>query len=367
MQKKTIRVLQVVPNMQAGGLETLIMNIYRNIDRDKVQFDFLVHYQTKKHYDKEIEDLGGKIYRFPVREDKKIFKYIVDLNRFFKNHSEYKIVHCHMSSLGFLIFFIAKMNGIKIRIAHSHNSSNSKDIKGRFKRLLMLPYKYTSSVNFACSQESGNYLFGKRPFEVISNAIEVEKFSYNTIIRDALRKELNLTNKFVIGHVGRFNVQKNHNYLIELFNEVLKINEDARLLLIGDGELKEEIYSKVKKLNLEDKVIFLGIRSDISRLYQAMDCFCLPSLFEGLPLVGVESQSSGLKTFFSSNITQEIIISDLAKTIDINEAPSINAMKIMNENYNYNRAQYNEIIRNSIFNIKKISKKLEDFYINMSE
>lgn len=358
-----IRILQIVPNMQAGGLESLIMNIYRNIDRNKVQFDFLVHYTEEKHFDKEIESLGGKIHRFSVREDNKLIKYIKSLDVFFKNHKEYKVIHCHMSSLGFLIFLIAKKNGVKVRIAHSHNSSTSKNIKGFVKRILMLPYKYISTINYACSNESGKYLYNKKEFEVIPNAIELKKYKFDREVRYEVRKELNLEADFVIGHVGRFNIQKNHEYLIDMFYEFIKLKPQSKLLLIGDGELKEEIKEKIEVLGINDKVLMLGVRSDIDRLYQAMDCFCLPSLFEGLPLVSIEAQTSGLPCFITDNITKEAEKTDLIKRIDLNNSPKTNAELICRSISNINREEYYDAIKNTNFNITKYSKKLQNKYI----
>ena len=171
-----IRVLHVVPNMNVGGLETFIMNVYRNIDRDKIQFDFLEHYIEPSVYDEEIEKLGGKIYRFSLRNDNNIFKYIIDLNKFFKEHKEYKIVHCHMSSINAILFVVAKFHGIKIRIAHSHNTTTEKTVKGFIKKICASFVKYTSTVNFACSSEAGDYLFGIKGYTVIPNAINLNDF-----------------------------------------------------------------------------------------------------------------------------------------------------------------------------------------------
>ena len=213
-----IRVLQVVPNMNSGGLENLIMNIYRNIDRSKVQFDFIVHYEKRGFFDDEIESLGGKIYRFSVREDNNIIKYVKDLNLFFKNHPEYRVVHGHMASLGFIYLGIAKKYKVPVRIAHSHGTSHLRTIKGYIKFFTFKLVKYESNVNFACSTEAGKYLFGnKRKFEFIPNAIDMDKFEYDEEIRKEYRHKLDLDGKLVLGHVGRFNLQKNHNFLLDIY------------------------------------------------------------------------------------------------------------------------------------------------------
>ena len=359
--KEIIRILQVVPNMGQGGLENFIMNLYRNIDKEKIQFDFLVHYKRKEYFDDEIEQLGGKIYRFSLREDNNILKYIIKLNRFFKSHKEYKIIHCHMSSIGFLLFFIAKLNGIKVRIAHSHNSDTEKTLKGFIKSLLIRPYKYLSTINFACSEKAGNYLFKNKKFEIIPNGIEMDKYKFDDKIRRKIRKELNINQKeLVIGHVGRFQLQKNHEFLIDVFEMILKKQKNARLVLVGIGKFEEKIKEKVKKLNLQHKVLFLGLRKDTNELYQAMDCFLLPSFFEGLPLVGVEAQTSGLKCIFSDTITKEIKISENIKFLAIDNAKEW-AEEVLNMKAKDRILEYENAIK-SDYNIKKVVKIIEKVY-----
>lgn len=359
-----IRVLQVVPNMQQGGLENFIMNIYRNINRKKVQFDFLVHYKEEKYFDKEIEKLGGKIFRFSLREDNKILSYMKQLDRFFQEHKEYKIVHCHMSSIGFILFLIAKKNGIKIRIAHSHNADTEKTLKGFIKSILIKPLKYVSTVNFACSQKAGKFLFGNRKFEVIPNAIDVQKFEYNPVIRKRIREKYNLEDFFVIGHVGRFNVQKNHEFLIDVFNELLKTKPKSKLILIGEGELQDKIKNKVKELKIEDNVLFLGVRDNVNEFYQAMDCFVLPSFFEGLPVVGVEAQVSGLKCIFSDRITREIKIIKDVSFFSIKDNISVWKQKILEE---YTRKNCGKNIREKGFDIQIQARYIEEKYQQMNK
>ena len=215
------RVLHVVPNMNIGGLETFIMNIYRNIDKNKIQFDFLEHYKEESAYDKEIIKLGGRIYHFSLRNDNNIFKYIINLNKFFKKHQEYQIIHCHMESIGALFFLIAKMHGVKVRIGHAHTNSTNKDLKGFIKKIISKPFKYTTTINLACSDEAGKYLFKNKKYTVIPNAINLEKFQYDSNLRENLRKSLGIKNEFVIGHVGRLDDAKNQLFLIEVFNKFL--------------------------------------------------------------------------------------------------------------------------------------------------
>lgn len=313
-----IRILHIVPNMQAGGLETFIMNVYRNIDRTKVQFDFLVHYQKTFFYDDEIQKLGGKIYRFSLRDDHHLIGYIHQLNKFYKQHSEYKVVHCHMSSIGAINFAIAKKNGVRVRIAHSHNSKTEKTLKGVIKSLLIKPLRFVSTCNLACSNQAGKFLYGhKRPFTVVPNAIDIRKFTRNKNRRLSYRKKLNIQNSLVIGHIGRFNTQKNHKFLIDVFAQVHKKAPEAILLLAGTGPLKQSIRRYVDQQQLSKSVLFLGEITDTPDFYNGIDVFALPSLFEGLPVVGIEAQAAGKKCIFADTITRDVQISSNIKFLPI--------------------------------------------------
>lgn len=361
MKTKPIRILQIVPNMQAGGLESLIMNLYRHIDRNKVQFDFLVHYKDRKFFDDEIESLGGKIYRFSLRDDNNIFKYKRELNKFFKQHKEYKVIHCHMSSIGTTVFKIAKKHNINVRIAHSHNSSTDKTLKGRIKRLLMLPLKKYSTVNFACSNDAGKFLFGNKPFTFFENAINIERFKFNQNKRDEYRKLLNIEDKcFVIGCDARFNIQKNHIFLLKVFKQLMQSN-NVKLLLIGKGEREDEIRKFITENSLQNNVIILQNIKNIEDYYCAMDCFVLPSLYEGLPLVAIQAQASGLPCYFSDKITTQTNLSGEINFLPIDNdtefAGSIKLTKSKDRLKNY------ENIYNSNFNIIKKAKEIENFYL----
>lgn len=247
MENEPIRVLHIVPNMQAGGLETLIMNIYRNIDRTKVQFDFLVHYTGNYFYDDEIRSLGGRIYKLSVRDDNNFIKYLKDLDAFFKKHPEYKIVHGHMESLGQFYFKAAKKDGVPVRVAHSHNSATENTFKGKIKGLLLKRYKVFATDYFACSQKAGEFMFANKKFTVLKNAIIVNNFIYNENERNRLRKELGIEGKIVIGHAGRFCEQKNHKFLIDVFKKIADLENNAVLLLIGAGETFEKVKEQHKR------------------------------------------------------------------------------------------------------------------------
>lgn len=317
-ENDVIHILNIVPNMRAAGIETFIMNVYRNINRDKIQFDFLVHSSKREFFDDEIEKLGGKIYRLSFKDDKNIFKYIRDLNRFFKDHKEYAIVHGHMQSMMPLYLFIAKLNHVKTRIAHSHNGDYEKTPKGFILHLFSRFSRLFSTNNFACSDVAGKYLFGKSEYDIIYNAIDVNKFAFNEKVRKEVRKKMGVDHKIVLGHIGRFELQKNHTYLLEIM-KTLRERDDVVLWLIGEGTLENDIKRMVQEFHLEEKIQFLGLRKDVHELYQAMDFFLLPSLYEGLPVVGIESQIAGLNCIFSDQITPELKKSNKVKYIGISK------------------------------------------------
>lgn len=357
-----IRVLQVVPNMQAGGIETLIMNLYRNIDRSKIQFDFLVHYKGKFFYDDEIRRLGGRIYHLTVRDDNNFPKYLKDLNTFFKSHHEYKAVHGHMVSTAVFYMYFAKKYGVKLRIVHSHNTNTVDGLKGWTKARLAKLAPIFANQYFACGEAAGKYLYGSTPFTVFNNGIDLEKFEYNPKIRDDYRKKLGIENKLVIGHIGRFNMQKNHKFLLQVFNELQKKNPDSVLLLIGVGELEAKIQDQIRKLGLDNKVRFLGNRKDVQNLYQAMDIFLLPSLFEGLPVVAIEAQDAGLPIIASANITKEIALTPLVTFESLNNSVGDWVQAALSNKSLNNRKGFADVLREKGFDIKQEAKKLSKYY-----
>lgn len=278
---KPIRILHVLQRMEAGGIQALLMNIYRKIDRSKVQFDFFVEYLDKEFYDEEIEMLGGKIYYNNVRKDKNVIKFEQNLSLVLQKE-QYKIIHVHTYSIGYFVLKVAKKCGVPVRIVHSHNNETIHDSKYYLKVLMQKLYPIYATDYMACSEDAGKYLFKNRKFNILRNAIDVKKFIYNKKNRENIRAELNIKEKFVIGHVGRLHEQKNHKFLLEIFAHIKEKKSNAVLLLAGEGPLRKKISDEVELLGLSDSVIFLGNRKDINVLYQAFDVFILPSLFEGL-------------------------------------------------------------------------------------
>ncbi|MCH5298555.1 MAG: glycosyltransferase family 1 protein [Ruminococcus sp.] len=338
------------------------MNLYRNIDRTKVQFDFLVHYQGRFFYDDEIEKLGGKIYRLSVRDDNNFPKYIRDLNNFFREHTEYKVVHGHMESLGRFYFKAAKKYGVPVRIAHSHNSATEPTLKGKIKGILLKGYVKYANVFFACSDLAGKFMFGDRDFVVFKNAIEPKKFEYSDAVRAEKRNELELDGKYVIGHIGRFCTQKNHKFLIDVFAEVVKENPDAVLLLIGSGELEEEVKAYAAQLRISEQVRFLGNRTDVNALYQAMDVFVFPSIFEGLGIVAIEAQAAGLMTICSDVVPTEANISDYFVSLSLNQWAQEWAKEINKHRLGYERNHIGQIVADAGYDIHTSAKWLQEFY-----
>jgi len=372
-----IRILHIVGRMDRGGIESFIMNLYRNIDKTKVQFDFLCHYGREAAFNEEIRKMGGRIYEMPAikNENKiyyhKIISYIRALNNFFDNNN-YKIIHGHMTNTALIYMLIAKKNGVKNMIAHSHLSKSKKGVNGFITDILQTPISYIASDHFACSKVAAEWLFSKKinnsgVVKIINNSIDVEEFKYSLEVREKMRVKLKLENSFVIGHVGRFYHEKNHDFLIDIFKEILKEKNNAKMILVGDGPLKPTIHEKVKMLGLENNIIFLGVREDISDLMQAMDVFVLPSHFEGLPVVTVEAQASGLPCVFSSAVTSETNLTQRVKYVSLNNDPKKWAVEIIQIYQQYARLDTSETIREKGYDVKFLAKELEKFYTSRGQ
>lgn len=359
-----IKVLQLGITDNLGGIETFMINYYRNIDKSKVLFDFVNIYPNDLCFQNEIEQNGGKVYKLPsyYRHPVKYLKQLIKLI----NDNSYDIIHCNMNSAAMLYPLIgSKISNAKIVICHAHNASSD---KGMFKSLLHNINKHFiplfANYYFSCSDKAAEWFFGKKNvkknnYYTINNAIDIDRFKFNESERINKRKELNINNStFVIGHVGRFVKQKNHSFIIDVFNEVHKKNKDSVLLLVGQGPLKEEVEQKVKTLGLSDAVLFLGKRNDVYSIYNVMDCFILPSLYEGLPLVGVEAQTNGLKCIFSNKITKSIIIGSNSIMLPIDTTKDY-VEELINSNYDRKN------IDNNPYDIKKCSKEIVSIYEKM--
>lgn len=305
MNESCVRILHVVTYMGRGGLETMLMNYYRHIDRSKVQFDFLVHREFRADYDDEIESLGGKIYRLP-RLVPWSYHYRKALDAFFEAHPMYRIVHVHQDCLSSVILRAAKKQGVPVRIAHSHNSSQDKNLKYLIKLFYRNRIPQFATQLFACSQSAGDWMFRGAPYRILNNAIDSKLYALSPVKRSLVRTALGISPEaFVLGHVGRFCPQKNHTFLLDVFSQIKSRNQDAVLLLVGDGPLRAESEERAAALGIADSVIFTGVRDDVPDLMQAMDCFVFPSLYEGLGIVAIEAQAAGLPCVVSTGIPEE--------------------------------------------------------------
>lgn len=355
-----IRVLHAVNNMHRAGIETMLMNYYRNIDRSKIQFDFVAHRPERDDYDDEIEKLGGRIFYAPRLYPQNYPEYFKFMKRLFCEHPEYRIIHSHIDAMSYMPLLAAKKSGVPVRIAHSHSTSIDKDFKYPVKMAFREMLLKVSTHRFACGEEAGKFLFKQSDFFIVPNAVNSSDFSFSEETRRKKRSELKIDNKFVLGHIGRFYYPKNHEFLIDIFERFLKLNENSVLLLVGDGEKLDSIKELTREKGISDKVLFLGNRNDANELYQAMDCFLLPSLFEGIPVVGVEAQFAGLPCFFSDRVPKEVAFADESQFLPLEKGAEFWAEKIFSV---YNCANPRQTAFNSRFDIVNSSKILEEKYI----
>lgn len=364
-----IRVASVIGRYIGGGVEAVTINYYRNIDKNKVQLDFICDEDSTNIPYEEIERMGGKVIIIPSYS--KPFKYHKALKRVLKE-GNYKIIHSNINTLSVFSLFAAKCAGVPVRIAHSHSTTNKKEKKKNLMKQVLRPFSKVFATDYMCCSElAGRWLFGNKEYDkgnvyLLNNAIDLDKFKYNESLRKKKRKELGIKDDtLVIGHIGRFVAQKNHDFLIDIFNEIHKKNNNSILLLAGQGPLMEDIKNKVKELNLEDSVKFLGQRNDANELYQAFDVFLLPSLYEGLPVVGVEAQAAGLLCYLSDDMTKETKVLDITKFMSLNNTPEEWAGNILDDVKKYKRIDTSKEMTAKNFNIKEEAKKLEEYYLNL--
>ncbi|OTN89484.1 hypothetical protein A5819_001976 [Enterococcus sp. 7E2_DIV0204] len=319
-KKKEIRIAMIMGKMIGGGIEAVVMNYYRQIDHSKIQFDFIIDSDSTIVPKEEIIQLGGRI--FEVSPYQSIRSYNKDLETLF-NKEDYQIVHSHLNSLSIFPLRVAKKCGVPIRIAHNHSTAAPGETKKNIMKYILRFFSTIYPTHYAApTLYAGRWLFGEKVantrLEIIKNAIDLEKFVYNPVVRSTLRHELGFAkDDFVIGNIGRFVWQKNQAFIVELFNEVLKKKENAKLILIGEGPLKLELEKKVLAYGIKDKVTFLSNTDNIHNYYQIMDIFLFPSNYEGLGMVAVEAQISGLPVITSTKVPIDAKISNRFYQIDL--------------------------------------------------
>ncbi|MDN6729164.1 MAG: glycosyltransferase [Alkalibacterium sp.] len=343
----------------------MIMNIYRSIDREKVQFDFVVDDSNKKYdYEEEIEYLGGNIYRIPKYKAINYFSYRNKWKSMLMSHMEWNIIHIHHTVPAFAYLGIAKKNKL-VTIVHSHTAGSTKSIKSMLKIISRYPLRFHSDYLFACSVAAAKWMFGNKSSKaiIINNSIDSKRYIFSAEKRELMRAELNLENSFTIGHIGNFSKAKNYPFILDVFNEVYKQNQFAKLLLIGKNANNPEVERRVKELNLEKNVILTGVRSDIPDMLQAIDVFLFPSLHEGLPVTLIEAQASGLKILASDTITNEVAITDNVEFMSLNKSAKAWADRIMKYSGGYERKDTSQEILSTGYDIQQSTKWLESFYL----
>ena len=364
------RVLHVIGQMNYGGAETLIMSLYRNIDRSRVQFDFVENTSKEAVFDSEILALGGRIYHCPHYNGKNHFSYVRWWKDFFRAHAdEYAAVHGHIGSTAAIYLREAKKHGI-FTIAHSHNT-NGVGLNSLVYRAFAFPTRFIADQFFACSRLAGMDRYGKKIGNdperciLLRNAIETNRFSYNPQLRKAARADWGISDdEFVVGHVGRFVQQKNHMFLLDIFSELIKRKPKARLLLVGQEDEGRKIRQKAETLDLTEHVIFAGTHRDTAPFYQMMDVFVLPSLFEGLGIVNIEAQTSGLLSFTSDKVVApECKVTELMHFIPLSHSPEQWAEEILQAySDQLPRRDHSEEVRAAGYDIGETAEWLCNFY-----
>ncbi|MBT8257427.1 MAG: glycosyltransferase [Bacteroidia bacterium] len=376
-----IRILQVLTIMNRGGAETMIMNYYRNIDRSRVQFDFMLHREERGVFDDEIEALGGKIYRMPKIRLHQLSPYLKSLDNFFSKHPEYKIVHSHINALSVFVLRAARKHKVPVRIAHSHTSLYSLNLNpfskdrhslkfaARFAVQNVMKSGITRNANhyFSCGGKAGVWLYGKRNIDkvqLLNNAIDTDVFVYDADKSQLMKERLNVSEKLVVGHVGNFVPEKNHGFILNTYMALRKLRENTALVLVGAYAKKE--LQRLVDYDLPEDVHVLGLRNDVPDVLQAMDVFLFPSTNEGLPLTLIEAQASGLVIKASANITREMVMTVLMEFISLNETPEFWAKRIL-DSFPYQRENTKDQIVKGSYDIENNVKSLQQFYIDELE
>lgn len=366
-----IRILHSVSNMDRGGVETMLMNYYRRIDRNEIQFDFLCNKSKPGAYDAEIEAMGGRIYRTPGLNPLKYGQYLKYMAQLFEAHPEYQIVEAHNGPFGVYALYAAKRNGIPKRIFHAHGAGVVKDKKLPLKLFCKRQIPKCANSFYACGTEAAKYYYGDAcvaagKVKIIPNAIDLKRFGFNAETRNKIRSQYGLTDAHIIGHAGRFSPQKNHDFLVKVFEEVAKRDEKAYLVLLGEGDLYQNVKEQITRRGLQDKVLMPGNVGNVFEWYQAFDCFVLPSVFEGLPVVGVEAQAADLPCLFSDRVTREIDLLESNRFLPIDSVEKW-AEEILQSFTVRERKDNTEVIGKHHFDIDTESGNLVTEYKRLSE
>ena len=365
-----IRVLMLFTILNRGGAETMVMNYYRAIDRSKVQFDFVVHREEEGDYEEEIRSLGGKIYRMMPLRPHTFGKYERQISAFFDEHPEYRIIHGQCSESGYFFYKEAARRGIPVIIAHAHNSHVKFDLRWIVRTWMKHKMRPYLTHYFACGEEAAEWLFGKELAKkaiILKNAIDTRQYLFDEQLREKKREELGLAPEVLtICHIGRFDKVKNHCFILDIFEKLLKRRPTAQLLLIGDGDLREQTEKKATQKGISTQIHFLGVRRDVNELLQAADVLVFPSLFEGLGIAVVEAQCTGMPCIISDIIPNEVMITNLVEKVSLHESASTWAEKLIAATTRtFDRPAYAEKVASAGYDIKSNSRWLENFYLNV--
>ncbi len=372
MKQEPIRVLQIVGRMDRGGIETMIMNLYRNIDREKVQFDFLAHYGREAVYNEEIRAMGGRIYEMPALKDEnhvyywRLFAYLKALRKFFREHQEYRVIHGHMTNTASLYMPIAKKNGVTCRIAHSHSTKGKAGLLGIVTNLLQKPVYRHGTDFFACSEGAKSWLYPQKlidagKVQILANAVDAARFRYNREIREKMRQELELGDRLTVVCVARFRPEKNQTFLIDVLQELVKVREDVVMVFAGEGPCEDDVKAKVQQYGLESFARFLGMRTDVPDILQAADVFALPSLFEGMPVTAIEAQAAGLYCVVTEGLTDEMNALGMVEYVP--HDPALWAKRLANAGSQLRQDTYDRIVAQG-YDIHTTAPWLQAFYLS---
>lgn len=369
--QKPIRIVHNIASLHLGGSQAFVMNVYRNIDRSKVQFDFVVTPETKEGFYDEITNLGGKIFTCPRYKGTNHIQYNKWWDVFFNKHPEYKVIHGHVRSTASIYLKIAKKHEL-VTIAHSHSTSNGNGISAIVKRIIQLPIRKQADFLFACSDKAGKWLFGEKAitqqnYYMIPNGVDLKRFEFDINKRYQMRMTLGIKeDTMILGHIGRLSTPKNHKFLLNVFNQYHKINSNSKLLLVGDGELFESIKQHINKLDINDAVIMTGSKQNTEDYYQIMDIFLFPSLWEGLPVSVVEAQANGLQCIISDVITHDVDLTALIQYLPLDEKLWLSAITEAHKKKRIGLTSEDRV-RLQPFDAITVANKLQEFYLKQDE
>ena len=371
MAQEPVRILHVVGRMDRGGIETMVMNLYRRMDRRLVQFDFLAHYGREAAYNDEIRALGGRIYEMPALKDDnrvyywRLFSYLLALHRFFRVHREYRILHGHMTNTAGLYLPIARRYGVSCRIAHSHSTRGKSGLQGIITAFLQAPVHAMATDYFACSRGAARWLFPKaaaQEVRMVPNAIVLEQFRFRTDVRQSLRKELGFSDEPVIVCVARFRPEKNQQFLLPVLKSLLEQCPSAVLLFVGDGPCEQAVRSASISMGLQKQIRFLGARSDVADLLSAADVFVLPSFWEGMPVSVIEALASGLPCVVSDGCPEETTAFDAVTALSL-QASAKTWADALQKAAACPRSDLQNQLREAGFDIHTAASQLQAFYL----